>query len=119
MTSALHIARSGLDALDEKMRAISNNLANVNTIGFKKDRANFETLMYQSARKPGDPSAADGRYAIGLGTGTGVRVAGTERIHQLRHNPILQIEDLVERTVRLGIRQALRRRRVDHARRDA
>ena len=81
MTSALHIARSGLDALDEKMRAISNNLANVNTTGFKKDRANFETLMYQSARNPGDPSAADGQYAVGLGSGTGVRVAGTERIH--------------------------------------
>jgi len=81
MTSALQIARSGLDALDQKMKTISNNLANVNTTGFKKDRANFETLMYQSDRKPGDASAADAQYAIGLGTGTGVRIAGTERIH--------------------------------------
>lgn len=81
MTSALQIARSGLDALDQKMKAISNNLANVNTTGFKKDRANFETLMYQSARSPGDPSGTNDAYAVGLGTGTGVRVAGTERIH--------------------------------------
>ena len=81
MTSALQTARSGLDALDEKMKVISNNLANVNTTGFKKDRTNFETLMYQSRRNPGDPSGADAQYAVGLGTGTGVRVAGVERIH--------------------------------------
>lgn len=81
MTSALQIARSGLDALDQKMKAISNNLANVNTTGFKKDRANFETLMYQQARSPGDPSGTSSDYAVGLGSGTGVRVAGTERIH--------------------------------------
>ena len=81
MTSALQIARSGLDALDQKMKTISNNLANVNTTGFKRDRANFETLMYQTTRNPGAPSAADAQYATGLGTGTGVRVAGTERIH--------------------------------------
>jgi flagellar basal-body rod protein FlgG len=81
MTSALQIARSGLDALDQKMRVISNNLANVNTTGFKRDRANFETLMYQNDRQAGTPSAADAQYATGLGTGTGVRVAGTERVH--------------------------------------
>ena len=81
MTSALQIARSGLDALDQRMKTISNNLANVNTTGFKRDRANFETLMYQSQRNAGAPSAADAQYATGLGTGTGVRVAGTERIH--------------------------------------
>lgn len=81
MTSALQIARSGLDALDQKMRAISNNLANVNTTGFKKDRAAFATLMYQDDRPPGSPSGSDSQYAVGLGTGTGVRVMGTERIH--------------------------------------
>ncbi len=81
MTSALQIARSGLDALDQKMRAISNNLANVNTTGFKKDRAAFATLMYQDERPAGSPSGSDSQYAVGLGTGTGVRVMGTERIH--------------------------------------
>ena len=42
--AALHVARTGLDAQNEKMRVIANNLANVNTTGFKRDRANFETL---------------------------------------------------------------------------
>ena len=81
MTSALQIARSGLDALDQRMRTISNNLANVNTTGFKRDRAAFVTLMYQDPRQAGTPSGADNQYATGLGTGTGVRIQGTERIH--------------------------------------
>ncbi len=81
MTSALQIARSGLDALDQRMRTISNNLANVNTTGFKRDRAAFVSLMYQDPRQAGTPSGADSQYATGLGTGTGVRVTGTERIH--------------------------------------
>jgi flagellar basal-body rod protein FlgG len=81
MTSSLQIARSGLDALDQRMRTISNNLANVNTTGFKRDRAAFVSLMYQDGRQAGAPSSADSQYATGLGTGTGVRVAGTERIH--------------------------------------
>ena len=81
MTSALQIARSGLDALDQRMKTISNNLANVNTTGFKRDRAAFVTLMYQDPRQAGTPSGGDSQYATGLGTGTGVRVQGTERIH--------------------------------------
>ena len=81
MTTALQIARSGLDALDQRMKTISNNLANVNTTGFKRDRASFVTLMYQDERGAGAASGADTQYATGLGTGTGVRVAGTERIH--------------------------------------
>jgi len=81
MTTALQIARSGLDALDHRMKTISNNLANVSTTGFKRDRANFAALMYQDDRSPGAASGADTQYATGLGTGTGVRIAGTERIH--------------------------------------
>ena len=82
MTTALQIARSGLDALDQRMKTISNNLANVSTTGFKKDRASFASLMYQDDRSPGAASGPDTQYATGLGTGTGVRVVGTERIHQ-------------------------------------
>lgn len=81
MTNALQIARSGLDALDQRMKTISNNLANVNTTGFKRDRASFVTMMYQDPRNPGAASGGDGQFATGLGTGTGVRVGGTERIH--------------------------------------
>ena len=81
MTSPLQIARSGLDALDARMKVISNNLANVNTTGFKRDRASFATTMYQTTRPAGAPAGDGAQYAAGLGTGTGVRVAGSERIH--------------------------------------
>ncbi|MBA2918850.1 flagellar basal-body rod protein FlgG [Sphingomonas sp. MAH-20] len=81
MTSAaMHIARTGLDAQNERMRVISNNLANVNTTGFKRDRASFETLAYQTVTANGAPSTAETKYATGLNLGTGVRVQGTARI---------------------------------------
>ena len=81
MATALHIARSGLEALDAKLRSISNNLANANTVGFKRDRAAFETLMYQTTRPAGAPAGADNRFGMGLSTGAGVRIAGTESVH--------------------------------------
>jgi flagellar basal-body rod protein FlgG len=77
---ALHVARTGLDAQSFRMQVIANNLANVNTTGFKRDRANFETLSYQMMTQPGATSAADNRYATGLNLGTGVELAGTSRI---------------------------------------
>ena len=81
MTSAaMHIARTGLDAQDTRMRVISNNLANVNTTGFKRDRAAFETLAYQVVTAPGAQSTSETKYATGLNLGTGVRVQGTARI---------------------------------------
>ena len=78
--SAMHIARTGLDAQDMRMRVISNNLANVNTTGFKRDRANFETLSYQLITAPGAQSTGETRYATGLNLGTGVRIQGTARM---------------------------------------
>ena len=81
MTSAaMHIARTGLDAQDMRMRVISNNLANVNTTGFKRDRAAFETLAYQTVTAAGAQSTAETKYATGLNLGTGVRIQGTARI---------------------------------------
>lgn len=76
----MHIARTGLDAQDMRMRVISNNLANVNTTGYKRDRAAFETLAYQTVTAPGAPSTAETKYATGLNLGTGVRIQGTARI---------------------------------------
>ena len=78
--AAMHIARTGLDAQDTRMRVISNNLANVNTTGFKRDRANFETLSYQVVTTPGAQSTSETKYATGLNLGTGVKVQGTSRI---------------------------------------
>ncbi|WP_294264561.1 flagellar basal-body rod protein FlgG [uncultured Sphingomonas sp.] len=79
--AAMHIARTGLDAQDMRMRVISNNLANVNTTGFKRDRASFETLAYQVVTAAGSASTSETRYATGLNLGTGVRVQGTARIN--------------------------------------
>jgi len=79
-SAAMHIARTGLDAQDMRMRVISNNLANVNTTGFKKSRAAFETLAYQTITAPGAPSTSESNYATGLNLGTGVRVQGTARM---------------------------------------
>ncbi|HMO74726.1 MAG TPA: flagellar basal-body rod protein FlgG [Sphingopyxis sp.] len=77
---ALHVARTGLDAQGFRMQVIANNLANVNTTGFKRDRASFETLGYQMMTLAGASSSADNRYATGLNLGTGVSLAGTARI---------------------------------------
>jgi flagellar basal-body rod protein FlgG len=79
-TAAMHIARTGLDAQDMRMRVISNNLANVNTTGYKRDRAAFETLSYQVVTAAGAASSSESKYATGLNLGTGVRVQGTARM---------------------------------------
>jgi flagellar basal-body rod protein FlgG len=76
----MHIARTGLDAQDTRMRVISNNLANVNTTAFKKDRASFATLSYQTVTAAGAQSSSDSKYATGLNLGTGVRIQGTSRM---------------------------------------
>jgi flagellar basal-body rod protein FlgG len=79
-SSALQVARTGLEAQDARMRVIANNLANVNTTGFKRDRANFATLAYQDARVAGQQRSAETAYATGLNLGTGVQVQSTSRI---------------------------------------
>ncbi len=76
---ALHVARTGLDAQNFRMQVIANNLANVNTTGFKRDRANFQSLGYQLMTQAGASASAENRYATGLNLGTGVRMAGTAR----------------------------------------
>lgn len=79
-TSALHVARTGLEAQDARMRVIANNLANVGTTGFKRDRANFATLAYQDMRVAGQQSSNETTYATGVNLGTGVSVQSTTRI---------------------------------------
>lgn len=79
-TSALQVARTGLEAQDARMRVIANNLANVGTTGFKKDRANFATLAYQDARVAGQRSSGETAYATGLNLGTGVAIQSTSQI---------------------------------------
>jgi flagellar basal-body rod protein FlgG len=81
MYPALWIAKTGLDAQQTKMSVISNNLANVNTTGFKRDRAVFEDLIYQNIRQAGAQSTEDTQLPSGLYLGTGVRTVATQKLH--------------------------------------
>lgn len=79
MSQALWIAKTGLDAQQTRMAVIANNLANTNTTGFKRDRASFEDLLYQTVRQPGGASSEQTQLPSGLQVGTGVRVAATSK----------------------------------------
>lgn len=81
MIRSLWIAKTGLDAQQTQMDVIANNLANVSTTGFKRSRAVFEDLLYQTIRQPGAQSSQQTQLPSGLQLGTGVRPVATERIH--------------------------------------
>ena len=80
MIRSLWIAKTGLDAQQTQMDVISNNLANVSTSGFKRARAVFEDLLYQTIRQPGAQSSEQTQLPSGLQIGTGVKTVATERI---------------------------------------
>lgn len=79
MNPALWAAKTGLDAQQTRMTVTSNNLANVNTTGYKKGRAVFEDLLYQNVRQVGASTSQDTLAPTGLSLGTGVRVVATEK----------------------------------------
>ena len=81
MNPALWAAKTGLDAQQTRMTVVSNNLANVNTTGFKKGRAVFEDLLYQNVRQVGGATSQDTERPTGLYLGTGVRVVATEKTY--------------------------------------
>ena len=81
MDASMWVAKTGLDAQQTRMNVISNNLANVNTTGFKRDRAVFEDLLYQNIRQAGGQTDATSQAPTGLMLGTGVRVVATEKLH--------------------------------------
>ena len=80
MIRSLWISKTGLDAQQTQMDVIANNLANVSTAGFKRSRAVFEDLLYQTLRQPGAQSSQQTQLPSGLQLGTGVRPVATERI---------------------------------------
>ena len=80
MFSSLWVAKTGLDAQQTRMDVISNNLANANTTGFKSARASFQDLVYQNLRQPGGQTTEQTQAPSGLMLGTGVRVAGSEKL---------------------------------------
>ncbi|MBU2829057.1 MAG: flagellar basal-body rod protein FlgG [Acidithiobacillus ferriphilus] len=80
MLRALSTIRTGLEASQTQIDVIANNLANVGTTGFKRQRALFQDLLYQNVRQPGALSSTQTNLPIGLQLGTGVRVVGTQPI---------------------------------------
>jgi flagellar basal-body rod protein FlgG len=81
MDSALWAAKTGLEAQQTRMAVTANNLANVNTTGFKRGRVAFEDLLYQNLRQVGADAAQDTQLPSGLAVGTGVRVVATEKTY--------------------------------------
>ena len=80
MSNAMHVAKTGLNAQNKRMQVISNNLANVNTTGFKRDRANFESLLYQVLKTSGAQTTGETRTTSGFNVGTGVKIINTDKL---------------------------------------
>lgn len=80
MQGALWISKSGLEAQDQNIATISNNLANVNTTGYKKSRAIFEDLIYQNMSQAGAQSTESTTIPTGINMGTGVRLVATQKM---------------------------------------
>jgi flagellar basal-body rod protein FlgG len=76
--SAMYAAATGMRALDTKLEVVANNLANINTNGFKRSRVNFEDLLYQVRREPGVRNANDEPNPHGILVGLGTQVSGTQ-----------------------------------------
>jgi len=81
MIRALWTSASGMEAQQINLDVISNNIANVNTVGFKKSRANFEDLIYQTLRDPGVMSSNENRVPSGIQIGLGVKLSDVAKIH--------------------------------------
>lgn len=79
MMQALWVGKTGLSAQNTQLTTISNNLANATTVGFKRDDAQFEDLLYQVRVQPGASSSQNTQLPSGMQLGTGVRVVGTTK----------------------------------------
>ena len=80
MMRSLMTAASGMKAQQLQVDTIANNIANVNTHGFKKSRLSFRSMLYQTMREPGAPAASNQTDATGLQIGTGVEIAGSAKV---------------------------------------
>lgn len=82
MQPALWVSKSGLEAQEKTIATIANNLANVNTGGFKKDRAQFEDLLYQTKSQAGAQSSENSIVPTGINAGTGVHLVSTQKMFE-------------------------------------
>ena len=79
MIRALYTAASGMNAQQSNIDNVANNLSNVNTVGFKKSRVEFQDLVYDQTTVPGTPTSTSGEAPIGLEVGLGTRAIATAR----------------------------------------
>ncbi len=79
MMRALHTAASGMQAQEANVSTISNNIANVNTIGFKKGRTEFDDLAYETIQEPGANSSSTSQYNVGVQVGSGAKVSAIRK----------------------------------------
>ncbi|NMB01471.1 MAG: flagellar hook-basal body complex protein, partial [Firmicutes bacterium] len=80
MVRSLWTAATGMNGQQFQIDTISNNLSNVNTTGFKKQRAEFEDLVYQTVKMAGTPATEDTVTPVGIQMGNGVKLASTQRM---------------------------------------
>lgn len=80
MIRALYTAATGMEAQQLNMDVIANNLANVNTSGFKRSRVGFQDLLYQNIRTTGSTQAQGMQVPTGIQVGLGTRTAGTQKV---------------------------------------
>ena len=80
MNPAMWISKTGVQAQDAKLQAIANNLANVNTVGFKRDRVMFQDLFYQVDQQPGAQRDNNTASPSGTQLGNGTKVLGTQKV---------------------------------------
>jgi flagellar basal-body rod protein FlgG len=81
MLRALNAAATGMAAQQLNIDVVANNMANVNTTGFKKSRAEFQDLLYQTIRSPGGQSGNGASLPSGIQVGLGVRTVATQALH--------------------------------------
>lgn len=92
MMRALHTSATGMAAQESNVNTISNNIANVNTTGFKKQRTEFDDLLYETVQESGAKSSGNSEYNVGVQVGSGAKVGATRKIHtqgapQMTNNP--------------------------------
>ncbi len=92
MIRALHTSATGMAAQESNVNTISNNIANVNTTGFKKSRTEFDDLLYETVQESGAKSSANSEYNVGVQVGSGAKVSATRKVHsqgspQMTNNP--------------------------------
>ncbi|MEP7346642.1 MAG: flagellar hook-basal body complex protein, partial [Gemmatimonadaceae bacterium] len=81
MDPALRTAATGMMAQQLRTEVIANNLANVNTTGFKRSRARFEDLLYQTVQSPAILGAPDSNTIPAIQIGRGTRLSAVQRLH--------------------------------------